>query len=204
MELNDIKTCLETLAEVIPQVSENSRQKLFNALAILKHEYSLQTTQLSQVIDVSNDSEKQVSAFKKSVSILDDKLKKLHYGARGYILVYTAAKDLLGIDVYQIRKQMEEKYSKNKATNLLRSLVLAGGSYLRDICDLTTTINENPEDYVHYLKLDSDDVAESHEVDISKRAENIITEQMVKDSVDHFRKHKENYGYNFFDDEIPF
>ena len=77
MELNDIKTCLEALAEVIPQVSENSRQKLFNALAILKHEYSLQTTQSSQVIDVSNDSEKQVSAFKKSVSILDDKLKKL-------------------------------------------------------------------------------------------------------------------------------
>lgn len=206
MKLNDVKICLEALAEVIPQVSETSRQKLFNALAILKHEYSSQTIQSAQVVSVSDDPEGQVLLFKKAIEVLDGKLKKLHYGTRGYILVYAAAKDLLGIDVYQIKSQMENKYSKTKATNVLRSLVLAGGSYLRDIYDLTITINENPEDYVHYLKPDNDksDTEDLHEVNISKRAENIITEQMVKDSADHFKKNKEKYNYDFLNDEIPF
>lgn len=203
MELNDAKICLEALAEVIPQVSEESRQKLFNALAILKKEYSSNVVQ-QQEHETLDETDRLVLLFKKVISVLDARLKKLNYGARGYILVYAAAKDLLGIDVYQLKKQMEEKYSKNKATNILRSLVLAGGSYLRDICDLAITINEAPEDYVHYFKSDKDDIEEPHEVDISKRADNIITEQMVQTSTEHIKKHKENYEYNFFDDEIPF
>lgn len=200
MNINEVKTCLEALSEVIPQVSESSRLNLFNALAILKKEYAELSSPVISETKEDSPIEQLIHSFKGTITELNKKLKKLGYGTQGYILVYKVSKILAEIDVYQIQKDMEEKYSKNKATNILRSLALAGESVLRDVYDIAKSVNENPEEYVKYFKPLSE-VEEPHEIDISSRAKNIITAKMVEEGVQSLERYfKEN---EVIDDEIP-
>lgn len=193
---------MEVISDLILDIPSNKKDNFFRVLSILKEEYKnkLNKNSIATGKDFHDNDNELISSFKNIIDELDKKLKQLNYGTRGYILVYTAAKDILNIDVHRIKIDMEKKYSKNKACNLLRSLSLAGEGYLKKVFDLACVINSSPEEYIHYLSDDKGDINPDDTINISDKASSIITKSMVEESLGWSK----NFPDPFYDDEIPF
>ncbi len=196
MNKDQTQFAIQTLAKLMPSVPEDQREPVMTVLIQLKQDFA----SMSEAEVVLSNSEKMIDEFKETIESINRKLKSLHFGTQGYILVYSVCQKVAGIDPYKIQDEMKIKYSNKKASNVLRSLALAGDAILKDCLDVAKTVDKDIDSYLEYLpgrQIETTDEPATERINISSKA-NWITEEMVKNS--NFDPSK--YEYNPDEDKI--
>lgn len=199
MNKDQTQFAIQTLAKLVPSVPADLKESVLIVLTQLKQDFSL----MLEAEATLSESDKMIDEFKEVIESINKKMKKLNYGTQGYLLVYAVCKQVANIDPYKIQEDMKVKYSKNKASNVLRSLALAGDAVLKDCLDVAKTVEKDVESYIEYLPgKEKTEYADSEQIEdkinISSKA-NWITEEMVKNS--NFDSSK--YEYKLEEDKIP-